>query len=251
VTAQALRTVIDHETNKIRLQDKHAGIERTQTQRKMAALARLVARGSARPDGTHPVPLGNIVMSLEVAEWALATLAGEETTDLVPVDHQDIDHRCELIDGTPIHPFLAVRALGLINPGSEISRSRLRRYIIDADSRALDVSVNARSFPEWIRTTALIQTRGQCGTHGCDAPHAWIEIDHVQPVAHQGETRYDNAQPQCRPDNQAKGAAPGHTPWRDRPPPPRHPPRHQTHRPTTQHKDNNTDPDDPDDHEQF
>jgi len=228
ITSQILRTAIDHEAEKIRKTDKESGIERTVGQRKAAALRALVERGFARKDGSFPVPLGNIVMSLEVAQWALETLAGADPGDHVPVHPTNVDGRCELVDGTPIHPFLAVQALGLINPDGTANPVTLRRYVMEADSRILDVSVNARIFPEWMRTGALVQSRGQCEVHGCDAPHSWLQIDHVQPVHHGGQTRFDNAEPECRPDNQAKGSTPDQTAWRDRPPPPRRKPRQRT-----------------------
>jgi len=231
VTAQAITTAVDHEAEKLRHQDKQAGCERTESQRRMAALATLVKRGFARQDGTYPVPLANIVMSQQVLDWALTTLNDDATgaptdpIDTVPVHPHDVDGRCELIDGTPIHPFLAVHALGLVDRNGTANPINIRRYVLDANSRALDVSVNARIFPQWIRTTAIIETRGQCATHGCDAPHGWLQTDHIQPSAHGGQTRHDNAQPQCRPDNQAKGATPNQIPWRHRTPPKRRNPR--------------------------
>lgn len=243
VTAQAINTVVEHEAEKLRRLDKTNGVERTDGQRKMAALATLVTRGFAREDGTYPVSLGNIVMSQKVLDWALGTLNGDiEPTDTVPVHPTDIDRRCELIDGTPIHPFLAVHALGLINSNGVANPVNLRRYILDADSRVLDVSVNARIFPDWMRTAALIQSRGHCEQKGCDAPHHWLQIDHVDPVANHGPTQFDNAQTGCRPDNQAKGATTGHTPWRNQTPPPRRNPRRQQHRPSSS-SDTNDNPD--------
>lgn len=91
-------------------------------------------------------------MSEKVAEWAIGRFTGTNTADdaaVVPVHPTDLDGRCELIDGTPIHPLLAVVALGLVGPNGAVSSATLRRYILDADSRLLDVSVNARRFPEW------------------------------------------------------------------------------------------------------
>jgi hypothetical protein len=162
----------------------------------MAALKALITRGFARPDGTFPIPLGNIVMSATVAEWALATLNGDiDPGDHVPVHATDVDGRCELIDGTSIHPFLAVQALGLVDATGAADPTILRRYVMEADSRILDISVNARIFPEWMRTGALIQSRGQCETHGCDTPHHWLQMDHVHPVAYGGKTQFNNAEP--------------------------------------------------------
>lgn len=222
ITAQKLNTAVAHEAEKIRRADKANGIERTVGQRNTAALLALVERGVARDDGTFPVPLGNIVMSLSVAEWAVAALTGADAGDHVPVHPTNVDGRCELIDGTPIHPFLAVHALGLVSPDGAVQTANLRRYVLEADSRVLDVSVNARSFPEWMRTAAHVQSRGRCETKGCDAPHHWLHIDHVQPVHHGGETRFDNAEPLCAPDNQHKAATPNQMPRRTQPSPARH-----------------------------
>ena len=98
VDAQDLRTAINHEAEKLRRQDKENGVERTTSQRRMAALTELVKRGFARQDGTYPVPLGGIVMSQQVAEWAINTLTGqpENTNEFdprVPVHPTDVDGR--------------------------------------------------------------------------------------------------------------------------------------------------------------
>jgi len=247
VTGQEIRSAVEREAERLRRADKEAGIDRTDAQRHMAALHALVVKGSARQDGTHPTPLGNIVMSQKVAEWALESLrnheAGEfgDLTDpdaFVPVAPNDVDGRCELIDGTPIHPFLAVAALGLICPNGSINTVTLRRYVMQADSRLLDVSVNTRIFPEWMRSAAFVQSRGQCETFGCDAPHHWMQADHIHPTAHGGQTSFEQVQTQCRPDNQAKGATPGLKAWRDREPPPRRNHRNQQPAANTDSDDN-------------
>jgi len=230
VTGHEIRTAVEREAEKLRREDKDAGIERTNSQRNMAALHALVNRGAGRKDGTHSSPLGNIVMSQKVAEWALDTLDNASVdgfgciTDpnaFVPVAPNDVDGRCELIDGTPIHPFLAVTALGLTHTTGATSPAVLRRYVMEADSRLVDVSVNTRIFPEWMKSASLVQSRGACETHGCDAPHHWMQADHISPVSRGGQTSLEQVQTQCRPDNQAKGATPGLTAWRDRTPPPR------------------------------
>ena len=196
----------------------------------MAAMANLVQRGFARPDGSFPVPLVNIVMSEKVAEWAAAALAGTlDPADLerVPVDPFDVDQRCELIDGTPIHPFLAMTVLG--NYGIDhLGQPNLRRHVLTAESRVLDTSVNARSFPEWQRTASLIETRGHCSTHGCEAEHDWLRMDHVHPVHHGGQTRFDNGDPLCAADNGHKGSTTGHTSWQHRQPPARRQPQQRS-----------------------
>ena len=106
----------------------------------------------------------------------------------------------------------------------------LRRYVMTAKSRILDYSYNARVAPEHMRTASHIEHRGQCSVPGCDVPHDWLQIDHIDPVDNGGETQLANVEPKCGPDNQAKGAATGHTAWKDRPPPPRYQPKRRQDR---------------------
>ncbi len=73
--------------------------------------------------------------------------------------------------------------------------------------------------------------------------HNWLQFDHVEPVDNGGQTRFDNAQTSCAPDNQHKGAKPNQTAWRDRPPPPRRTIRHRPGRNNT-HADDDDDNDD-------
>jgi len=213
VSGHALQTMVEHEAKKIRAEDLEAGIDRTATQRNYAALHRLALRGFQRSDGTMPVPLINTVMSLKVAEWAADQLESPGA-ESVPVEPFDVDGRCELIDGTPVHPLLVAAVAGL----HLFDRATLRRYVLDADSRILDYSVNARTAPEYMRTASHIEHRGGCGTLGCDAPHAWLESDHVDPHNNGGPTSLINIQPQCPGDNGAKGATTGLAAWKDRPP---------------------------------
>lgn len=231
LSGQAIQTAIDTEAQKLFHQDAENGVQRSEAQRRMAAMHNLIVRGAARPDGTFAKPLINIVMSQKVAEWLLTQLDTDEPADHVPVDWSDVDGRCELIDGTPIHPNHALATLGV---------ATLRRYIFDAKSRLIDVSVNARSFPQWMKIALHVQSRGACDTHGCDAPHHWIAADHIQPHSRGGPTRLANGQNQCDPDNQAKTDTPNHTPWRNTPKPGPRTRRHDTRRHT------NTDNDDAD-----
>lgn len=193
ITGAGLRAAVDAEMNKLFDADTQASIVRTITQRRAAAIANLIERGAARADGTHPKPLINIVMSMTVAEWALNWARGE--SESVPVAFRDRDRRCELIDGTPIHPLAALRHFGV---------AAFRRHILDAGNRIIESSVNARTFPLWMRNALLIQARGRCTTPGCDAPHGWLHADHKQPHSRNGPTRLYNGQALCGPCNRHK-----------------------------------------------
>ena len=213
LSGQAIETAIETEARKVRDDDIAQGTERTIAQRRAQALLNLVTRGASRSGGSVPSALINIVMSQAVAEWLLANDGADEH---VPVHWNDTDGRCELIDGTPVHPAHALKIFGT---------ATLRRHILDANSRILDTSYNARTFPEWVKNAVRVQSRGQCETHGCDASYHWLQTDHIEPHSRGGPTRFDNAQTQCSSDNQAKTNATGHTPWHNKPPPPKHQPR--------------------------
>jgi len=234
LTGQALRTAVDRDAQQLSIIDKDNGIQRSEGERRAEALINLVTKGAARADGTHPAPLINIVMSETVAEYLLEE-AAIETGEPAPVKWNDVDGRCELIDGTPIHPKHVLPILGV---------ATFRRHILNAKGRVIDVSVNARSFPQWMRNALHVQARGACETHGCDAPHRWIHADHTDPHSHGGPTRLSNGQNQCGADNLAKTNTTGNTAWRDRRRPDRREPaRRQLPRRDTHRPDKDDDPD--------
>ncbi len=114
----------------------------------------------------------------------------------VDIDPYDIDKRCELIDGTPLHPRLAIAVLGV---------ATLQRAVLDAKSRPLDASHASRSFPKWLKHILALRSRGRCETDGCDAPYAWLQADRNLAHSTGGPTSYPNANHYCAPDNLAKG----------------------------------------------
>ena len=166
------------------------------------ALMNLVVRGSARADGTRVNPLINIVMSEAVAEDLIERIA-EPSSDPLPLAFDDIDKRCELIDGTPIHPDFVLQVMGI---------ATFRRQIMTAAGRAIDVSVDARCFTDWQKNALRIEARGRCRTRGCDAPFAWLEADHQHPHSRGGPTQMGNGKMRCGPDNKAKGDTVPHEP---------------------------------------
>ena len=105
------------------------------------------------------MPLFTIVMSQTVAEWTLHKLGTPQLSlrnnaNQSPYTPTDVDRRCELINGQPIHPLLVAAVLGL----PAFDTPALRRYVMDAKSRILDYSYNARTAPEHLRTASHIET---------------------------------------------------------------------------------------------
>ena len=166
-------------------------------QRSVNAFMNLVNRGASRTESAAAAPLVNIVLSESVAE-AMLDRIDHPSSDPLPIAFDDIDARCETIDGTPLHPNFVLATLGT---------ATFRRQIMGADSRIIDVSVNARCFTPWQKQALAVQARGRCRRRGCDAPFSWLEADHVEAHSRGGPTRLDNGQLLCRPHNQAKGSA--------------------------------------------
>jgi len=117
----------------------------------------------------------------------------------LPIAFDDIDKRCELLDGTPLHPTYLLALLGL---------ATFRRQVLNAKGRTIDVSVNARGFTPWQQHALRVEARGRCQTPGCDAPFPWLEADHIEPYSRGGPTLLANGNMRCGPDNKAKGNRP-------------------------------------------
>lgn len=151
--------------------------------------------GAARADGSQPDPLLHLVMSLRVAEDTMRRLAHNDGSPL-PVDADDVDGRCELIEGTPIHPWLAIAVLGIAS---------LQRVVMTAKSHPLERSYKTTGFPKDLKHILLLRSRGRCEADGCDAPLPWLQAGHVHPHIKGGPTECRNDKILCRPDNLAKG----------------------------------------------
>lgn len=191
LAAKAFATALDFEDQKLFRKDTAEENARGVGRRKADALMNLVVRGHRREDGSFPIPLINIVMGGEVVEDTLARIA-QPSAEPLPVQWDNIDRRCEFIDGTPVHPHFALAALAV---------GQMRRQIINAEGRSIDVSVDTRLFPAWMKQALLVEARGKCQSRRCDAPFAWLQTDHINPTSRGGPTKVGNGQPLCGPHN--------------------------------------------------
>lgn len=203
ISYAAAKKMIDHRGDRLQAENPNASPQNRPkaSHDRFAGTMSLLVDGFARADGTMPTPLINAVMSTTVAEWAIGQLNGDPATETVPVHPFDIDGRCELIDGTPVHPLLVAAVTGLWR----VDAPTMRRYVLDAKDRIIDYSHNTRFHPEHLRTAVHIEHRGNCGLTGCDAPHHWLQMDHTVPHSKGGPTSLRNTKPYCAPDNMAKG----------------------------------------------
>ncbi len=197
LTGQAIRNLLDQETQRLFRQDHEDGVNRSQGNRRGTALLNLMTRGSSKGGNSQITPLVHVVLGAALAENLAEQLAGETTKQVEP-SFDDINRRCELIDGTPIHPKQAAVAM---------AAGMVRRTVFDEHSQPIDVAAKARGFPTWMKQTLLVRARGRCQIPGCDAPFAWLQADHVQPHSKGGPTKLANGQILCDPHNKWKEAS--------------------------------------------
>lgn len=193
--ASALGRALATETRRLRSKEDQAGETSRTSRRRLVALLNLVGRGTARPDGSQARPRVNIVMSQRVYEETLAWLA-DPTNPLPEPDHTDVDRKCQLIDGTPIHPLYAIAAT---------ATATFRRLVYDARGRPVEASYDSRQIPDWMRDATLIATNGKCSNPVCDAPFDWLHADHITPYSHDQTTSLEDTRPLCEPDNLWRG----------------------------------------------
>lgn len=201
----AFLTALNQESDRLWRADQETGDERTTAQRFADALVSLVARGARRKNGSVPAPLIHLVMSPGVAADALIRMACDESGERLPdgidpwrlpIERGNVDARCELVDGTPIHPRLAAAYLGI---------AELRRLVMGADGEILDLGSAVRCYPRHLKDAILAAGRGRCAEPGCDAPLTWLQADHDLPFSRHGPTATRNGKARCDPHNKAKG----------------------------------------------
>ena len=194
ISGAAVKSAIELQSQRLFRAESDGDEPRSLGQRQADAFTRLVVRGSTAEG--EPNPLVHIVMSQKVAEDTIQRMTGEsDSAAPLPLDPDDIDRRCELINGIPLHPRLSIGAL---------STGVLSRLVFGADNSILNLGRTVRSFPRHLRQALLVQGRGRCRAPGCDAPLAWLESDHIKAWSRGGPTDISNGQVLCGPHNKAK-----------------------------------------------
>jgi hypothetical protein len=199
ITGEAVINAVNQEAERLRREDLGDIVEaatldevtkpkrRTQEQLRADAFARLVAIGATRPDGTIAAPLVHLTLGQHVAEDILARV--DDPTHPVRIDPITWEGRCELVDGTPIHPSLAASAL---------LTGILRRVVFSATGELLDLGRSVRCFPRHLKDALKTRSRGTCEhPSGCQAPHTWLDADHINPWTNLGPTSTANGRCRC------------------------------------------------------
>lgn len=182
--------------------DPMSHLARTDAQRRMDALHRLVVRGSvASPDAATPEPLVNIVMTKAEYDAEVAAMLGGEPVAPATIDDVD-DKRCETTTGVTISPRDAVIASFL---------GYVRRVVIDSSGRVTDLG-RRRRFTGGAREAVLLDGR-RCLWPGCGRASSRNQIDHTHEHARGGLTTPENGGPACGRHNRIKTR--GYTAQRD------------------------------------
>ena len=182
--------------------DPMSRLARTDAQRRMDALHRLVVRGAtASPDAATLEPLVNILMTKAEHEAELAAMMGGEPTRPATIDDID-DKRCETTTGIAISTRDAVIASMI---------GHVRRVVIDSSGRVTDLG-RRRRFTGAAREAVLLDGR-RCLWPGCGRASSRNQIDHTHEHARGGVTTPDNGGPACGRHNRLKTH--GYTAHRD------------------------------------
>jgi uncharacterized protein DUF222 len=181
-------------------------LERSERQRRADALAAIFSRAAAAdPTAKDPEPVVNILIDQAVYEAQLTALVSGESMQL---DATDLEHqRCRTSTGVDLDPADAVAASIV---------GRVRRVVLGADGRIIDLGHRSRIFSGGARQAALLQaaldTDGRCLWPGCGLHRC--QIDHSVGWADGGSTTPANAGPLCPRHNRWKTR--GYRCWRDR-----------------------------------
>lgn len=235
MSGQAVQTAVNQEIKRLQAEDNETGQTRTWQQLTADAISNLIQRGAARKDRTLPAPLVHILMGYRTARELCLRFDPqpgdpEPSPGPIPVNPSDPDWRCELIDGTPIHPFAAYKYLGqaqirgivldasakrgcfdlervvdlskLVKPQGRFGANRLRQLM--GDTPSVPLGSNARGFPPQLAQAAMIAGRATCRVSGCNAQAHWLQVDHHHPHSRGGRTHLDNAHLLCGHDNGKK-----------------------------------------------
>ena len=98
-----------------------------------------------------------------------------------------LNRRCS-INGTPVHPDVAMKAM---------ITGRIRRAVIDADDVTINLGRTQRLFTGKAREAAQLLAV-TCTHRGCDIPAKFCDVDHREGwMADNGTTDQQNAMPLC------------------------------------------------------
>jgi hypothetical protein len=154
IGGDAVRTAIEREAHRLFCIDADPSNperkQRNHTQRMADALVNLITRGALRTDRTVGAPLIHVVVGLDILEEAMCRKAateagvapigpdGQPLGDDLGIDPNNPLRRCELVDGTPLHPNQVLALLGV---------ATIRRIVLDTNGEILDIGRASATSP--------------------------------------------------------------------------------------------------------
>ncbi len=169
IAGEIFRKELDRLEHILYLQDKESGSERTNAQRRAAALVEMATRSASMPaDARRPKPL-------------FVVHVGDETARRL----------CELAGGTVLQ---AEELNGWVDD------ALMEIFLFDGPSVVLTAS-QKRTFTGKLRSAIQARDRRCQHPSGCDTPAANGDIDHIVPWKDGGTTDQFNGRAQCRTHN--------------------------------------------------
>ena len=209
--AEILDRYTDAETDadlaEARLTGDGTPLARTPDQRRADALLQIMRdAAAANAPSSGGVPVVNYVVTQSLIDEHIAAMVQDRTPNLDGLSPRD--QLCMTSSGIPVDPAVVVAAMLV---------GHVRRIVVDAAGRVIDVGRKRRLFTGAARDAAALQALidnrdGRCLWPGCGRRRR-LQIDHTTEHQHGGSTDACNADPLCGPHNRHKSH--GYTIWRD------------------------------------
>ena len=169
IAGEIFRSELDRLEHLLYLQDKQDGSERTNAQRRAAALVEMANRSASTPEGSRrPKPL-------------FVVHVGDDTARRL----------CELASGTVIHPD---------DLKNWVDDAVMETFLFDGPKVILAASPQ-RSFTGTLRRAIQARDRRCQHPSGCTVPATKADINHIVPWSRGGTTDQFNGNVECVPHN--------------------------------------------------
>lgn len=166
---------------------------RNRNQRRFDAFMQVIRQGAAIGNNDPGIaPIVRITMDYETFMRESARATGTEPS--APTESDITNFRCETHEGHRVSTGFAFDAA---------MSGEVRRVVINAKTRNVDISVKARLFTGLKREAIIIRDRW-CTTPGCSTPASRCEADHIKRFSSGGLTRTADGEMKCGPCHRHK-----------------------------------------------
>ncbi len=166
---------------------------RNRNQRRFDAFMQVIRQGAGVGNNDPGIaPIVRITMDYETFMRESARAAGTEPS--TPTDSDINNFRCETHEGHRVSTSFAFDAA---------MAGEIRRVVINAKTREVDMSDRVRLFTGLRREAIIIRDRW-CTTPGCSTPASRCEADHIKRFSAGGLTRTADGEMKCGPCHRHK-----------------------------------------------